>query len=121
MISLLPNTTTQDTHGVFAILALITDPAAAEKRLMELAAEKQAFLQTIKDAEAAAAETARLHAELDRRRNAFDLREADIARREVDVARREGLVASREATLREFGARIGPRLSAFEAEVRAGL
>jgi len=117
MISLLPNTTANDTHGVFAILAVIADPAGAQQRLTELIAEKQAFLQAIKDADAAAAEVAKMQAELERRRTALNSREEDIARREVDVARRERSVAAREATLREFGARLGPKVAALEVAV----
>lgn len=36
MISLLPNTTPSDTNGAFAVLALLSDPKAAKKRLEEL-------------------------------------------------------------------------------------
>jgi hypothetical protein len=61
MISLTPNSTPQDTNGAFAVLAVISDPAAAKKRLAELidaSKEFEAALKAAQEAEAKAREAA---------------------------------------------------------------
>jgi len=51
----MPGSPPTETFGAYAILALLADPAAAQKRLDELVAEKNAALQAATDAKAATA------------------------------------------------------------------
>jgi uncharacterized protein (DUF3084 family) len=111
MISLTPNSTPQDTNGAFAVLAVISDPAAAKKRLAELidaSKEFEAALKAAQEAEAKAREAA----------STLDKREAEITRREQEVAARELAISEREKQWAETRAHIVGKVAEV-AEVAA--
>lgn len=102
-ISLLPNSTSLDTLGAYAVLALIADPEAAKKRLDELITEKQAAI----DARAEASEVSR-NANRDRQdaerllADAQDLGEKNAARKKrLDEWEEKLKVTAKDLNMRE--------------------
>lgn len=85
MISLTPSTTPQDTNGAFALFALLTDPAAAKKRLDELTAAAKVHQEALTKAQNAQV--------------ALDAKEKDLIKREADLPGLRTALAAREAKL----------------------
>lgn len=84
MISLTSNGSPGETTAAYALLAIISDPALAKKRLDEIAAEKQASLETMENARAMMAEAQKYREEA--------LRDASAAAAQAQ-AHHEGVAA----------------------------
>lgn len=100
MISLLPNTTAQDTTGAFAVLAVLADPKAAQKRLQDLVEAAQKHEAAINEHGKVVEAAVKAKAEADAARAAIADREAAVKTREDDIVALERQLADREAAIK---------------------
>lgn len=123
MVALTPTSTPQDTNGVYAIIALISDATAAKKRLDELNKVAEDARTTLEQATAASRQ-----AEADRRATAkavedLKAREAQLdelhARRVADLAARESALADHEADFQQMSAETKRQFSDRQTKLDA--
>ena len=117
MISLLPNTTAQDTNGVFALLAMLKDPAASQQLLTQLTSEKLAAQQAIKDSEGILAQANAAKADIEKREQAIVAREKSISADEVNVSTEKQSLTERETKVAALETAHGERVSSATAEL----
>ena len=108
MISLMNNTTPQDTGGLFKLLELLSNPVAVERRLSEIVREKQDAQKLLEDAVAAQEAAQAAKADIQKR-------VAELDTREEAVTQREHVVTQRERRWQEFKQELGGKIAKIAA------
>lgn len=115
MLSLTPNTTPGDTHGVYRLLDLLVDPNAVKQRLEELTKAKQ-------ELDAASAEATMKLAALTKAKSEIAAQVDAANRASVTQANKQQELDAREAQLaaddRNFRARVQQQDAAHEARTQ---
>ena len=114
MLPVMPTTTPQDTHGAFAILAMLGDDNRFKKRLEELQKHAQAADAASKAAAADKVEANRKLAELDVAKKTIDASHEDLKGK---ISSLDQAKAQHESAVAKFVRELSSRRQALEDEL----